>query len=96
MLINKITIYLTVLIFVSSCAKNPVSGMPDFVTITEQQEISMGRAYHQEILKNSKVLDNKEITKYYEELGEKIAKASHRPNLYPFLLNLILHHDDSR
>ena len=28
MLINKITIYLTVLIFVSSCAKNPVSGMP--------------------------------------------------------------------
>ena len=27
----------------ASCAKNPVSGMPDFVTITEQQEIEMGR-----------------------------------------------------
>ena len=66
---------------ISSCAKNPVSGMPDFVTITEQQEIEMGRAYHKEILKNSKILKNKELNKYYVELGEKIAKASHRPNL---------------
>ena len=66
---------------ISSCAKNPVSGMPDFVTITEQQEIEMGRAYHKEILKNSKILKNNELNKYYVELGEKIAKASHRPNL---------------
>mgnify|MGYP006233864275 FL=1 len=68
-------------LMLSSCAKNPVSGMPDFVTITEQQEIEMGRAYHKEILKNSKILKNKELNKYYVELGEKIAKASHRPNL---------------
>ena len=81
MKINKNIIYLIFLAFIGSCAKNPVSGMPDFVTITEQQEIGMGRAYHQEILKNSKVLDNKEITKYYVELGEKIARASHRPQL---------------
>ena len=46
-------------IMISSCAKNPVSGMPDFVTITEQQEIEMGRAYHREIIKNSKILENK-------------------------------------
>ena len=81
MKINRFTIYLILLTFLGSCAKNPVSGMPDFVTITEQQEIAMGRTYHQEILKNEKVLDNKEIAKYYVELGEKIAKASHRPNL---------------
>lgn len=80
--ILKSKLYFIILFsFISSCAKNPVSGMPDFVTITEQQEIEMGRAYHREILKNSKVLDNKELTKYYEELGQKIAKSSHRPNL---------------
>jgi len=73
--------FLIILAFIASCAKNPVSGMPDFVTITEQQEVEMGRAYHKEILKNSKVLDNKELTKYYVELGEKIAKSSHRPDL---------------
>jgi len=81
MKINKIIIYLILIPFLGTCAKNPVSGIPDFVTITEQQEINMGRAYHEEILKNAKILDNKEITKYYVELGEKIAKASHRPNL---------------
>ena len=70
--------FLLMLTFIASCAKNRVSGMPDFVTITEQQEVEMGRAYHKEILKNSKVLDNKELTKYYVELGEKIAKSSHR------------------
>ena len=30
------------IIFMSGCATNPVSGIPDFVTITEQQEISIG------------------------------------------------------
>ena len=73
--------FLLILTSIASCAKNPVSGMPDFVTITEQQEVEMGRAYHKEILKNSKVLDNKELTKYYVELGEKIARSSHRPDL---------------
>ncbi len=81
MKLNNIGLFIISLIFLGSCAKNPVSGLPDFVTITEQQEIGMGRAYHEEILKNAKVLDNKEITKYYVELGEKIANASHRPNL---------------
>ncbi|MEL0258243.1 MAG: peptidase M48 Ste24p, partial [Gammaproteobacteria bacterium] len=55
--------------------------MPDFVTITEQQEIEMGRAYHKEILKTNKVLDNKELNKYFVKLGEEIAKSSHRPDL---------------
>ena len=54
--IFKSKIYFLILItFIASCAKNPVSGMPNFVTITEQQEVAMGRAYHKEILKNSKV-----------------------------------------
>ncbi len=80
-LINSKIALLIFAVMLSSCAKNPVSGMPDFVTITEQQEIEMGRAYHKEILKNSKILKNEELNKYYVELGEKIAKSSHRPNL---------------
>ena len=78
LIIFKSNIYFLILIsFIASCAKNPVSGMPDFVTITEQQEIEMGKAYHKEILKNSKIIKNKELNKYYVELGEKIAKSSH-------------------
>ena len=78
---NKLIQFSFILLLISSCAKNPVSGMPDFVTITEQQEIEMGRAYHKEILKTNKILDNKELNKYFVKLGEEIAKSSHRPDL---------------
>ena len=72
---------LAIIIFTASCAKNPVSGMPDFVTITEQQELGIGASYHAKILEGSRVLHNKELNDYFENLGQMIAKKSHRPNL---------------
>ncbi len=74
-------IFVLVSFFLSGCAKNPVSGMPDFVTITEQQEISMGASYHSKILEENKVIKNIELNNYFTELGEAIAKNSHRPQL---------------
>ena len=79
--IRKQLILVFLLGFITACAKNPVSGMPDFVTITETQEIEMGAAYHREIMKSAKILQNEEVNKYFSKLGEKIAKTSHRPNL---------------
>ena len=67
--------------FLSSCATNPVSGIPDFVTITEGQEISIGASYHKQILENNKIIENKELNDYFEKLGNSIAKQSHRPKL---------------
>ena len=72
---------LPLILIISSCATNPVSGIPDFVTITEQQEISIGATYHQQILKENKIIKNKELNDYFQNLGESIAKKSHRPNL---------------
>ena len=51
----KILIILFFSLIFTSCATNPVSGMPDFVTITEQQEISIGKSYHETIIKENKV-----------------------------------------
>ncbi len=68
-------------IFLSSCATNPVSGIPDFVTITEGQEISIGASYHKQILENNKIIENKELNDYFTKLGNSIAKQSHRPKL---------------
>ena len=65
----------------SSCATNPVTGTPDFVTITEQQEISIGASYHEKILEENKVIENKELNDYFSKLGNEIARNSHRPDL---------------
>ena len=74
-------ISISVLLFLSSCATNPVTGTPDFVTITEQQEISIGASYHEKILEENKVIENKELNDYFSKLGNEIARNSHRPNL---------------
>ncbi|MBT3549014.1 MAG: M48 family metalloprotease [Gammaproteobacteria bacterium] len=80
---NMITRYISFIILpiVTSCATNPVSGIPDFVTITEQQEISIGASYHEKILEENKVIQNKELNDYFQKLGESISEKSHRPEL---------------
>ena len=77
----KKLILISSFIFLSGCATNPVSGFPDFVTITEQQEISIGASYHKQILQDNKRINNKELNDYFQKLGESIAKESHRPKL---------------
>ena len=49
------TLVIFTMLFFNSCATNPVTGSPDFVTITEQQEISIGASYHEKIMAENKV-----------------------------------------
>jgi len=63
------------------CAQNPVSGDKDFVLMSEQQEIQMGAQAHQEVLKEYAALDNPVLQAYVNEVGQRLAKQSHRPNL---------------
>ena len=78
----KTKIPLIIVLFVlKGCATNPVTGNPDFVVISEQQEISIGANYHERILEENKILDDKELNDYVQKLGTEIARKSHRPNL---------------
>ena len=76
---NILVVSLSLLL--NSCATNPVTGSPDFVTITEQQEISIGASYHEKIMQEYKIIKNKELQDYFSKIGNKIARNSHRPNL---------------
>ena len=75
-MIRRIIFSLFFTMLLSGCATNPVSGLPDFVTITEQQEISIGASYHKQILEENKLIDNKELNDYFQKLGESIAKKA--------------------
>lgn len=75
------TLVIFTMLFFNSCATNPVTGSPDFVTITEQQEISIGASYHEKIMAENKVLEDKELNDYIQKLGDEIARKSHRPDL---------------
>jgi predicted Zn-dependent protease len=65
----------------SHCAQNPVAGDKDFVLMSEQQEIQLGAQSHQEVLKEYAALDNPALQAYVNEVGQRLAKQSHRPDL---------------
>ena len=70
-----------ILILLSSCSVNPVTGKQDFVMISENQEIQMGREYNAQILKQNPVYQDQELQEYVQSIGESLAIKSHRPNL---------------
>ena len=66
---------------VAGCATNPVTGNKDFVMMSEDQELQLGRQHHQSVLQQFEVLDAPQLQEYAGTIGESLARDSHRPNL---------------
>ena len=82
----RVAVACLVVILEASCAQNPVTGKSDFVIVSEEQELRMGRAYDQQVKKESPVYDHKNgndpgLAAYVENLGQKLARQSHRAGL---------------
>jgi predicted Zn-dependent protease len=60
---------------------NPVTGQQERSVMSEQQEVQAGAQAHQEILKEYGVLKNERLQAYVNDLGQRLAKQSHRANL---------------
>jgi predicted Zn-dependent protease len=65
----------------SGCSVNPVSGEQDFVLMSESQEIALGRQEHPNILKQYGDYTDAELQAYVEEVGQRLARRSHRSDL---------------
>jgi predicted Zn-dependent protease len=81
---RKLITFLIVVIALalSGCAANPVSGRQDFVTMSEPQEIALGRSSDVEVRKQYKVYANPALQSYVNRVGQKVAEHSHRPNIH--------------
>jgi len=71
------------LLFLSlaGCAQNPVSGNQDFVMLSEDSEIAMGRTNHPKIIAQFGRYDDDALQAYVQSVGEKLAMVSHREDL---------------
>ncbi len=65
----------------TGCATNPVTGNPNFVVMSESQEISTGRRADADVRKQYRVYDAQTLQDYVNQVGQKLAHNSHRPNL---------------
>lgn len=77
----SISVLIISMLLGSGCATNPVTGEKDFVTISEDKEIAMGRQAHGDVLKQYKLYDNQELQEYVQRIGRKLAENSHRAGL---------------
>lgn len=68
-----------------NCATNPVTGESNFVMLSEEQEISIGRAEDPKVTEqHGGFYNDPGLQRYVETIGQRLAAVSHRPNLKYF------------
>ncbi|MCX5801041.1 MAG: M48 family metalloprotease [Candidatus Eisenbacteria bacterium] len=80
---NAISIVAKILMFLLvplSCAINPVTGKKQFMLVTEQDEISLGRQADQEVGQTYGFYENPALSDYVNRVGQSISKNTQRPN----------------
>jgi len=65
-----------------NCAQNPVSGRHDFVMISEQEEIAIGRREDPKVAQEyGGLYGAPALQQYVDQIGQRLAAVSHRPQL---------------
>jgi predicted Zn-dependent protease len=75
------TVVIAALAGCGSTTVNPVTGQKERSVMSEEVEVREGAKAHQEILKEYGVVKNERLQAYVNDLGQRLAKQSHRANL---------------
>lgn len=60
---------------------NPVTGKSERTVMSEADEIAEGKKAHPQVLEEYGAYDNKKVTAYVDQLGQRLAAQSHRKEL---------------
>jgi len=73
---------LSMLLLLGGCATNPVTGSPDLVFQSEAGEVKRAQEVHPMLLQQfGGAYDDPQLQAYVNEIGQRAAKVSHRPEL---------------
>ena len=65
----------------AACATNPVTGERELSLMSEAQEVQTGQQLDAEVRRQMGVYNDPELQRYVTEVGLRLARSSHRPNL---------------
>ena len=65
----------------AACATNPVTGKKQMSLLSEAEELAIGQQQDAEIRREMGVYDDPELQRYINDIGQELARNSHRPNL---------------
>lgn len=76
-------LFVLFLALLAGCATvtNPVTGERELTVMDERAEIAEGRKAHEQVLQDYGVYANPRLQAYVNELGQRLARQSHRRNL---------------
>ncbi len=75
-------------ILAAGCATNPVTGKRQVSLLSEAEELAIGQQQDAEIRREMGVYDDPALQRYVSEIGQELARTSHRPNL-PWTFTII-------
>lgn len=84
MILKKISLYSFLFLWVAfftTCSRNPVSGKKELTLMSESQELAMGQDADPQIQAQYGMYPDSAIQRYVNDLGQKLAKVSHRANI---------------
>jgi len=73
--------FIGLIFFLPSCAVNPVTGKQELMLLSESDELRLGRETDREIVKQYGIYEDSKLTAYLNEICQRLAKVSHRPQL---------------
>ena len=79
--ITRLFVLFIVLVFIPSCAINPVTGKKQLMFMSESQEVALGAQYDPSVISTFGEYQNNELLAFMREKGDEMGKISHRPNL---------------
>lgn len=78
---RRIAVIVLGALVLTDCANHPVGARKDLPPMPEQEEIQRGAQANQAVLKQYAALDNPVLQAYVNEVGQRLARQSQRPDL---------------
>jgi predicted Zn-dependent protease len=84
----KLSLLTIAFVFFNQCARNPVTGKKQIILMSESQELALGTESNPQILAEYGEYPEPKLQEYLNNIGQRMAKISHRPNL-PFHFKVV-------
>jgi predicted Zn-dependent protease len=79
--IRPIVFLVLLAVVVSGCAINPVTGRSELSLVSPQQELAIGSEGYKAVAAEYGFYADATLQAYVDQVGQKVAKVSHQPNL---------------
>jgi predicted Zn-dependent protease len=64
-----------------ACSTNPATGKKQLNLYSQDQEVALGRQYHEQVVQQIGLYEDEELQRYIDRLGKQLAARSERPEL---------------